>query len=95
MDPITITSLFTIGSKIIDETTPQGGATTTTKKINYDKISLVRESIIIGLGGEFELNEGPRLGAELTFNNGFTNIITEKNHRAMPNFFELAFSVLF
>lgn len=86
---------FNIGSKIIDETTPQGGATTTTKKINYDKISLVRESIIIGLGGEFELNEGPRLGAELTFNNGFTNIITEKNHKAMPNFFELAFSVLF
>jgi hypothetical protein len=92
---IGVGTAFKIGSKKIDEDTPIGGPTTTTAKINYDKISFARESLIIGMGGEYELNEGPRLGVELTFNNGFTNILTEKNQKAMPNFFELAFSVLF
>ncbi|MFA5972289.1 MAG: porin family protein [Lentimicrobiaceae bacterium] len=86
---------FKIGSKVIDEVTPIGGPTTTSVKMNYDKISFARESLIVGVGGEYELNEGPRIGVELNFNNGFTNILTEKNQKAMPNFFELAFSILF
>lgn len=86
---------FKIGSKVINEVTPIGGPTTTSVKMNYDKISFARESLIVGVGGEYELNEGPRIGVELNFNNGFTNILTEKNQKAMPNFFELAFSILF
>jgi len=42
------------------------------------------------------------MGVELTFNNGFTNVLTGKNsvdpsisEKANLNFFELAFSVLF
>jgi hypothetical protein len=49
-----------------------------------------------------EDKQGPKLGLELTFNNGFTNILTGKNtvdtsisEKATLNFFELAFSVLF
>lgn len=86
---------FKISSKSIDEVTEIGGATLTKPKANYDKISFARESLIIGAGGEFELNEGPKLGLELTFNNGFTNILTEKNEKAMPNSLELAFSIIF
>lgn len=86
---------FKIGSKSIDEFTPVGGVTTTTSKKSYDKISFARESLIIGVGGEYELAEGPKIGVELLFNNGFTNILTEKNQKAMPNFLELGVSVLF
>ena len=86
---------FKIGSKVIDEVTPTDGPTTTSLKKNYDKISFVRESLVVGVGAEYELNEGPRMGVEFTFNNGLTNILTEKNEKAMPNYFELAFSVLF
>ena len=86
---------FKVGSKVIDEFTPTNGTTTTSEKKNYDKVSLVRESLIVGAGGEYEITGGPKLGLELTFNNGFTNILTESGEKANPNFIELAFSVLF
>jgi hypothetical protein len=86
---------FKIGSKSIDEFTPTDGATITSDKKNYDNVSIVRESLIVGMGGEYELAEGPKLGLELSFNNGFTNILTESGQKARPSFLELAFSVLF
>ena len=93
---------FKLGAKKTDEFTPQGGSAITSQKSNYDDIALFRESLIVGLGAEYEINEGPKLGVELTFNNGFTNIMTGKNtanpslnEKATLNFFELAFSVLF
>lgn len=92
---------FKIGSKIIDEFTPVTGSVITSDKTNYDDIAFVRESLIVGIGAEYKVKEGPKLGAELVFNNGFTNILTGKNtmtsvdEKATPNFFELAFSVIF
>jgi Outer membrane protein beta-barrel domain len=86
---------FKIGSKTEDKFTSTTGTTTTSSKKNYDKVSFVRESLIVGIGGEYELSGGPKLGLELAFNNGFTNILTESGQKATPNFFELAFSVLF
>ncbi len=88
-------SAFKIGSKSIDEVTIIGAGTVTNPKVTYNKISFARESLIIGLGGEYELNEGPKIGVELTYNNGFTNILTEKDQKAMPNFLQLAFSFIF
>jgi hypothetical protein len=65
-------------------------------------VSFFRESLIVGLGAELEIKEGPKMGVELSFNNGFTNILKDKNtldtsieEKATPNFFELSFSVLF
>ncbi len=87
---------FKIGAKTTDEfTATANGSVTTTPKATYDKISFARESLIVGLGGEYSLKEGPKFGVELTFNNGFTNVLTEKDQKAMPNYFELAFSVIF
>lgn len=86
---------FKIGSKKTDEFTASNGDVTTSKKENYDNISFARESLIVGMGAEYEIKEGPKLGAELIFNNGFTNILTENGEKAVPNFFELAFSVIF
>ena len=84
-----------IGSKTIDEFVPISGATVTTAKANYSKISFARESLIVGLGTEYTINDGPKLGVEFAFNNGFTNILKEQGEKAVPNFFELAVSVLF
>jgi hypothetical protein len=93
---------FKIGSKKVDVFTDTDGNTSTSKKTGYDNVSFARESLIVGMGAEYELKEGPRLGVELIFNNGFSNILKEKNtldtsikEKATPNFFELAFSVLF
>lgn len=93
---------FKIGSKATDEFTNSAGKTTNSKKANYNDVTFARESLIVGLGAEYEIQEGPKLGVELTFNNGFTNILNGKNtvdkslnEKATPNFFELAFSVLF
>jgi len=88
-------SAFKIGAKKQDEFTSTDGVKTNSAKSNYDGIAFARESLIVGVGAEHEIAEGPKLGLELTFNNGFTNILTEKNVKATPNFFELAFSVIF
>ena len=93
---------FKIGSKISDEFTPTSGPVVTSDKANYDDISFIRESLIVGLGTEYKVKEGPKLGVELLFNNGFTNILTGKNsadtsieEKANPSFLELALSVIF
>ncbi len=86
---------FKIGAKNEDEFTTSDGIKTNAAKKNFDGATFIRESLIVGVGAEHEIAEGPKLGVELTFNNGFTNILTEKNVKATPNFFELAFSVIF
>ncbi|MDO9256498.1 MAG: porin family protein [Bacteroidales bacterium] len=86
---------FKIGAKKEDEITNAEGIKTNIAKSNFDGAAFVRESLIVGVGAEHEIAEGLKLGLELTFNNGFTNILTEKDVKATPNFFELAFSVIF
>lgn len=93
---------FKIGSKKIDEFTNSDGQIITSSKVNYDNVTFARESLIVGIGGEYEVKDGPKLGVEITFNNGFTNILNGKNtldpsinEKANPSFMELAFSVLF
>ena len=95
-------SALKISAKKTDEFTPEGGSVVTSKKINDEDVALFRESLIVGLGTELEIKQGPKLGLELTFNNGFTNTLSGKNtaessisEKATLNFFELAFSVLF
>ena len=88
-------SAFRIGSKKEDEFTPTGGSAKNFPKSNYTETAIWRESLIVGLGGEYEIKEGPKLGVELTFNNGFTNTLKDSNEKSTLNFFELAFSVLF
>jgi len=91
---------FKIGAKATDEFT--AGLTSPGEKANYDDIAFVRESLIVGMGVEYQPKGGPVLGAELSFNNGFTNILTGNNtvdpsvsEKANLNLFELAFSVIF
>lgn len=86
---------FKIGAKKEDEITSNDGVKTKIAKSNYDEVAFARESLIVGVGAEHEIVGGPKLGLELTFNNGFTNILTQKGVKVTPNFFELAFFVIF
>jgi hypothetical protein len=84
------TDEFTIGSSTIKE-----------EKSNYDNISFLRESLIIGLGAEYSLDAGTTFSFGLTLNNGFTDILTGSNplnsvkEKATLNFVELNLAVLF
>lgn len=86
---------FNIGAKKEDEFTSTAGDLTKSPKNNYDQVAFIREALIVGLGAEHEIAQGPKLGAELTFNNGFTNILSEDGVKATSNFFELSVSVIF
>jgi hypothetical protein len=93
---------FKIGAKKTDEFTSSANVKSSSSKSNYNDVAFARESLIVGMGAEYKPEGGPALGVELTFNNGFTNVLTGKNtvdssinEKATPNFFELAFSVLF
>ena len=86
---------FKIGAKKEDEFTSADGDVTKSAKNNYDDAAFIREALIVGLGAEHEIAQGPKLGLELTFNNGFTNVLSEENKKATSNFFELVFSIIF
>lgn len=92
---------FRIGSKATD-TFYHGSLTTVGKKYTFDKIAFIHESLIIGLGAEYSLAAGTILGGGVTFNNGFTDILTSLNtknskikDKGTPNFIELNFYILF
>lgn len=91
---------FRIGAKKSDEFT-YNSTTISSEKATYDKVSFLRESLIIGLGGEYTLSAGTTLSVGLALNNGFTDMLTDKNNltakkeKATANFVELNLAVLF
>lgn len=91
---------FRFAAKAQDEFT-RNNVTVTSDKSTYEKISFLRESLIVGLGGEYTLGSGPTFSAGLTLNNGFTdmlsdsNRLTSKKEKATSSFMELSVAVLF
>lgn len=75
--------------------------TTSSDKVNYDNVSFLRESLIIGLGGQYTIDAGTTFSVGLALNNGFTDMLTGKNpidsekEKATLNFVELNLAVLF
>jgi hypothetical protein len=60
-----------------------------------DNIKLYRAGLIIGGGGEFDVSGNTSIVAGLTFNNGFTNIVTDKNRNVKNHYLALNFGVFF
>jgi len=91
---------FRFGAKNTDKFT-LGTTTKEYEKTNYEKISFLRESLIIGLGGEYTIDAGTTFSVGLNFNNGFTDVLsgsnpaTSKKEKATLNFMELSVAVLF
>ncbi|MEI7595432.1 MAG: porin family protein [Bacteroidota bacterium] len=60
-----------------------------------DDISFIRPSFIIGGGAEYSLGGSTKLIASINFNNGLTDILTDKNNKAINNFVSLNIGILF
>jgi hypothetical protein len=60
-----------------------------------DNIKLYRAGLIIGGGGEFDISGNTSIVAGLTFNNGFTNIVSDKGRNVKNHYLALNFGVFF
>ena len=66
-----------------------------------DSTSFIRESIIIGVGCEYHVDESTRLFAGLSYNNSLNNVLSGMNYKmhlnekSMLNFVELTIGILF
>ena len=70
---------FNIRAKSDDEFEPDNGSRSTSEKDVKDDIALFKESLIVGAGLEYFLDESTSLVFELSFHNGLTNILTGEN----------------
>ena len=92
---------FRLSSKGKDEYTLESGTTISeTNNIDGD-IAFLRESLIIGIGMEYRISSGNMMSAGLTFDNGFTNILSAKNKvgtekpKGTSSLLELSVGILF
>lgn len=61
-------------------------ATLSNDDVNYDdEINLLRTSLIVGIGAEYNLSGNTSLVLGITFNNGFTNVFSEDTYKANDN----------
>ena len=60
-----------------------------------DQINFYRAGLILGAGGEFDIADHTSITAGLTFNNGFTDIAEDKNHKVRNHYIGINFGVFF
>jgi hypothetical protein len=72
---------FNIRAKSDDDFQPDSGLPSTSEEDVKDEIALFKESLIVGAGMEYFLDESTSLVFELSFHNGLTNILTDYNTR--------------
>lgn len=85
-----------------DEYSLNNGATVSeTNNIDGD-ISFLRESLIVGLGAEYRISSGNMISVGLTFDNGFTDILSGNNKvdssikpKATSSLVEMSVGILF
>jgi len=58
-------------------------------------IKLYRAGLILGAGAEFDLSGNTSIAAGLTYNNGFTDITTDKNNNIRNHYLGINFGVFF
>lgn len=100
------TAGFKLSAKADDEFDYEGSSTG--GRINnesvdiQDEISFMRAGMLIGLGAEYSLGGTTALSAGITFNNGFTDILSGKNsvdrskeENAISNVLEITLGVIF
>ena len=93
---------FRLRSKAEDEFVGENGVRSSSKKDISEDITLIRESLIIGGGAIFALKGSSALTIDLTFDNGFTNVLTGNNQafpsvkqKATLNLVELGLGIVF
>ena len=98
---IGIGTAFLLDAKGKDSYTYEDQEYTETRDLN-DEMALMRESLIVGGGVEFVLKGSTALVLDLTYDNGFNNILTfdnpvspNVNPRAFHNYLELSIGIIF
>jgi len=83
------------------KTTPSGPNTTSDSDVNAD-ISIINLSLLFALGLEYRISGNTAILAALQFSNGFTDVLTGKNHddtsvelKSISNYFSLNVGVFF
>lgn len=72
------------------------GSSTIAKNQNIaDYIKFYRAGLVIGGGGEFDISGNASIVAGLSFNNGFTSIVTDKNRNVKNHYLALNFGLFF
>jgi len=98
---IGIGTAFCLNAKSDDEFNYEGGDVTDSKVDINDEISLMRESLIIGGGIEYKINESTAVIVDITYDNAFNNLLTEDNPsvsgtpKALHNYVELGIGIVF
>jgi hypothetical protein len=93
---------FLIGAKADDVFTPEHVEASTDEVDIYDDISFMKESLILGAGVEISLGGSTNLLAGITYNNGFTDVLTGTNsgdpnvsNKAYANYVSLDIGIVF
>lgn len=93
---------FKLSAKAKDKFVPEGGAQEDLENDISDDIKSVRASLILGVGLEYPMGGDTKILGGLNFNNGINDILSNQNtfdpsinHKAINNYFELYFAVLF
>ncbi|UKT64032.1 porin family protein [Pedobacter mucosus] len=87
-----LSNSFMIGAK---QDAMNGNTTIADNQNIADYIKFYRAGLIIGGGGEFDISGNTSILAGLSFNNGFTNIVTDKNRNVKNHFIALNFGLFF
>lgn len=70
----------------LEFTYPGSTATVSRSDVDYkDEINFLRTSLIVGVGAEYNLSGNTSLLMGLSFNNGFSNVLSEDNYDADAN----------
>lgn len=83
---------FNIGAK---QDAEQAGRVIVEDKNIKDLTNFYRAGLILGAGGEFDLDANTSIGLGLTFNNGFTDISDDKNRSVRNHYVGLNLAVFF
>ena len=93
---------FRLKTTVRENFQPLAGKATGEWKDNYsDSTALIRESILIGFGCEYHIDESSRIFIGLTYSNSLNNVMTGMNYqskineKSMLNFAELTVGILF
>lgn len=93
---------FRLSAKAKDKFVPNGGAQEDIENDISDDIKSVRASLILGVGLEYPMGGDTKIIGGLNFNNGINDILSNQNtfdpsinHKAINNYFELYFAILF
>jgi len=92
---------FRLKASATDDFIADDGKMTTEKNDIGDETTLIRESVIIGVGTEYHIDQSTRLFFGLSYSNSLNNVLTGYNsktglnQKAWLNYAELSIGVLF